>query len=89
MPRRASMTDLSFLFVGMDEAERLTRLRELRALVAVYCGWDHPAKLPFDAAVQGTAEELQIAAIAEVAKLPSLTRRRLLSSYGALNTKGF
>src|SRR5215469_7680239 len=70
---RHNMTDLSFLFVGMDEAERLARLRELRALVAVYCGWDHPAKLAFDAAAQGTSDELGAAALAEVAKLPSLT----------------
>jgi hypothetical protein len=89
------MTDLAFLLTSLDKEEQIARLRELRALVAVYCGWDHPAKRAFDAAVQspdpvrGPSDELCSAALAEISKLPALTRRRLLSSYGALNTKDF
>jgi len=38
------MGDVDFLFDGIDAIERLARLRELCALVALYAGWEHPAK---------------------------------------------
>lgn len=76
------MSDLSFLFDGGDQHERVARIRELRSLVAVYCGWDAPAKRALDEAVlSGASIE---PALAEIDKLPALLRRRLLSSYGAL-----
>jgi hypothetical protein len=37
------MSSLDFLLTGCSEPEQVTRLRELRALVAVYCGDRLPA----------------------------------------------
>jgi hypothetical protein len=34
------MTDLGFLFEGIDASQRCARLRVLHTLVALYCGWD-------------------------------------------------
>jgi hypothetical protein len=34
---------LAFLISDLSESERVARLRELRVLVMVYCGADHPA----------------------------------------------
>ena len=45
------MTNLDFLFERVDDVELRARLRVLHALVALYCGWEHPAKLAFDAVV--------------------------------------
>jgi hypothetical protein len=80
------MSELGFLFDGLDAGERLTRLREMRALVAVYCGWNHPAKLALDQAVSGGSLAV---ALAEIDRLPTGRRRRLLSSYGALTMPGW
>ena len=44
-------TDFDFLFEGLDAGERHARLRVLHALVTLYCGWDHPAKLALDAVI--------------------------------------
>jgi hypothetical protein len=87
LEERILVTDLDFLFEGIDEGERCARLRVLHALVAVYCGWDHPVKLARDAVVFDGAAPTE--ALALVARLPGLTRRRLLSSYGALTLKGW
>jgi hypothetical protein len=73
---------LCFLLDGIDEAEQIARLRELRVLVAVYCGWDHPAKAALDQAISSNGSyEIALEAIDQ---LPALRRRRLLASYGAL-----
>jgi len=82
--RRAAvaLSELDFLFPErLDAVERNIRLRELRVLIAVYCGWDSPAKQAIDRALSGESE---IAALEEIGKLPALRRRRLLASYGAL-----
>jgi hypothetical protein len=81
------MSELDFLLDGVDAAERFARLRELRALVALYAGWDSQAKAAFDAAL--TDESAVAAALEAIARLPAMTRRRLLSSYGALTIKGW
>jgi hypothetical protein len=81
------MTDLDFLFNDLDPVERAARLRTLQALVAVYCGFDHPAKRALDAVVFDGAAVTE--ALTVVNRLPSLVRRRLLSSYGALTMKGW
>jgi len=66
-------------------SERYARLRVLHTLVALYCGWDHPAKLALDAVVFDNATVTE--ALMQIARLPALTRRRVLSSYGALTIK--
>jgi hypothetical protein len=76
------MSDLTFLFDRLEASEREGRLRELRVLVAVYCGWDSPAKTALDQVLIGEVD-LNIA-LAEIDKMPTLRRRRLLSSFGAL-----
>jgi hypothetical protein len=81
------MTDFDFLLEGVDASERCARLRVLHALVALYCGWDHPAKLALDAVIFDGASPTN--ALMLVARLPGLLRRRLLSSYGALTMKGW
>jgi hypothetical protein len=81
-PSQRRLMSLDFLLEGADAMERQARLREIRALVAVYSGWDHPAKRIIDQALRGEASEAE--ALAEVDRLPARTRRRLLASYGAL-----
>ena len=83
------MTDLDFLLEGIDASERRARLRALYVLVALYCGWDHPAKLAFDAVIFDGSAPAEPLALALVTKLPDLLRRRLLSSYCALTMKGW
>jgi dihydroneopterin aldolase len=81
-PEKRPLTALGFLFDGIDEVERRARLRELRVLVAVYCGWDHPAKAALDQAISSNASyEIALEAIDQ---LPALRRRRLLATYAAL-----
>jgi hypothetical protein len=81
------VSDLGFLLAGCDGPERIARLRELRVLVSLYCGWDHPTKLAFDQAVAEPASmALAETALTMIDCLPALIRRRLLSSYGALMT---
>jgi hypothetical protein len=79
--------NLGFLFSGCDAAERIARLREMRALIAIYCGWNSPAKLAIDRALN--SGEPIAETLSEINSLPALTRRRLLSSYGALTMDDF
>jgi hypothetical protein len=79
------VTDLNFLFEDLDLIERAARLRVMHALVAVYAGFDHPVKRALDAVVFDDASPAE--ALTLVASLPPLTRRRVLSSYGALTIR--
>lgn len=74
-------TGLSFL-LGGDAAERVARLRELRALATVFCGPSHPATAALTAAVTAPAQAAH--ALAEIAALPALRKRRLLATFGSL-----
>jgi hypothetical protein len=76
------MSDLGFLLDGCSETERTARLRELRVLVAVFCGWDHPAKTALDEVL--VFGEPHQTAFEAIDRLPARLRRRLLASYGAL-----
>ena len=51
LQRMLRLTDLSFLFNGLDLIERAACLRVLHALTAVYAGFDHPAKRALDAVI--------------------------------------
>ena len=67
---------------GIDEAERAARFRELRVLAAVYVGSRHSLTVALGEAVTDAASSER--ARVELSSLPALTRRRLLSVYGAL-----
>ena len=75
------MSGLAFLIACTDTGERAARLRELRALSLVYCGFDHPATQALHRAIADPAAAES--ALAEIAALPAL-RRRLLASFGVL-----
>jgi hypothetical protein len=72
---------LGFL-LNATEPERTARLRELRALALVFAGPDHPVTRALAAAVADPAAAP--AALAELARLPALRKRRLLATFGAL-----
>ena len=73
--------DLHFLIVAA-EPERAARLRELRAPAFVIAGPGHPAAVALAAAVADPA--LTDDALAAVACMPALPKRRLLATFGAL-----
>ena len=79
---RPKHADLGFLLDNCDEAERAARVRELRALAAIYCGWDSAVKHTLDRTV--TNPETVAEALQEVDRVPALRRRKLLASFGAL-----
>jgi len=67
---------------GLDPVERIAQLRCLAGLVATHYGSAHPLIATLrDAEVNGDA--LQYAA-AQLDSFPALTRRRLLSTFGAV-----
>jgi hypothetical protein len=67
---------------GLPRAERLARLRELRALAHVLAGPRHPFTLALkEALTDRTAVDRAGAALAD---LPTLTMRRLLATFAAL-----
>ena len=76
---------LAFLIDGAPEAERIARLREMRVVVALLCGWGSPAKRAIDQALAGGSDA---AALTEIDRLPALRRRRILATFGALLPKG-
>ena len=57
-------------------------MRELRALVLVLCGPSHPATIALSAAVADPTQAEP--ALAQVAELPALRKRRLLCTFGSL-----
>jgi hypothetical protein len=72
---------LSFLLAGASDVERVARLREMRVVVALLCGWSSPAKRAVDQALAGGS---CAAALAEIDALPALRRRKVLAVIGAL-----
>jgi hypothetical protein len=78
---------LSFLLDGADAHERLARLREMRAVTAMICGWQHPVKRALDEAINGSGSAVAIA-LAEIDALPALRRRRVLAVIAALGKGG-
>ena len=77
-------TSLDFILDKCDTHERHARLRELRALVMVYCGLDHIAKGILDRAIISGDDKDCKNALRAIDRLPALTRRRVLASFGAL-----
>jgi hypothetical protein len=68
---------------GFDGAERLARLRAMRALAFVFCGPAHPLTM---ALLEAEADDAAaIAALDHLDALPALRRRRLLAAYAALS----
>ena len=78
----AVMSRLDFLVTGVDETERRARRRELRALAVVYLGAHHPVTRGIAEAIADPAAIE--AALALLADVPALRRRRMLAAYGAL-----
>ncbi|HJU20602.1 MAG TPA: hypothetical protein VJ770_29485 [Stellaceae bacterium] len=67
---------------GIDPAERMAATRELRVLSHLLCGPGHPLTAALAAAVTDPAALDR--AVAELYRLPALTRRRLLATAAAL-----
>jgi hypothetical protein len=67
----------------IDKAERLARLRELRALAYLLVP-NSPLAAALKAAETGDQAALD-AALAELDRLPALARRRILATYAALS----
>jgi hypothetical protein len=76
---------LGFLFADASDVERIARLREMRVVVALLCGWGSPAKLAFYQALSGGS---CAAALDELDRLPALKRRKVLACYAALMKGG-
>lgn len=69
---------------GLDPAERLARLRSLRALVQLLAGPDHPLCEALARAEVDPSEEAAMAAWEALTAMPSLRRRRILASLATL-----
>lgn len=69
---------------GLDPAERLARLRGLRALVQVFAGPGHPLAEALARAEDDPSDEAALQAWAILSTMPSLRRRRLLASLATL-----
>lgn len=67
---------------AISHAERVARLRGLRAIVGLYCGRMHPLVKALWLAETGDMVDLE-GALLELDRLPALQRRRVLSSYAA------
>ena len=67
---------------GLAETERVAELRSIAALLAIYCGSSSPAVAALREAETDTTASA--AALAAVNALPTLTRRRMLSTFGAI-----
>jgi hypothetical protein len=72
---------------GLDPAERLARLRSLRALVQAFAGPDHPLALALARAEADPSDEAAMAAWEALMTLPTIRRRRILASMATL-TRG-
>jgi serine/threonine protein kinase HipA of HipAB toxin-antitoxin module len=57
----------------------------MRVVVALIVGWDSPAKLAIDRALEGASAAV---ALAEIDRLPALRRRKVLACIGALSKAG-
>lgn len=69
---------------GLDRAERVARLRELRAVVRLTCG-PRGEPLAWHLRAAETAPERLGEALAAIDALAALDRRHVLASYAALN----
>jgi hypothetical protein len=67
---------------AISHAERVARLRGLRAITELYCGKTHPFVQALWLAETGEDADLE-AAVLELDRLPALQRRRVLSAYAA------
>ncbi|MEI7606641.1 MAG: hypothetical protein WCJ64_04585 [Rhodospirillaceae bacterium] len=72
---------------GIDDAERLARLRSLRALALVHCG-PHGDVLRVALRAAETKPEALAIALEAINGLPAVPRRHLLASYAALDREG-
>jgi hypothetical protein len=68
----------------LDPAERLARIRGLRALVQIFGGPDHPLGEALARAEVDPSDEAAIAAWDALMTMPSLKRRRILASLATL-----
>lgn len=66
---------------GIGSAERKAQFRSLTALVAAFCGSGSPVVAAMRAAERDEAARAD--ALVALNSLPALTRRRLLSTFGA------
>ena len=71
----------------IDDAERLARLRSLRALALVHCG-PHGAVLRAALRAAETKPAALAIALEAINSLPAVPRRHLLASYAALDREG-
>jgi hypothetical protein len=69
---------------GLDPAERLARLRSLRALVQVFAGPAHPMAVALARAESDSTDEAALAAWKALETMPVLQHRRILASLGTL-----
>jgi hypothetical protein len=71
---------------GIDVAERVARLRALRAFAMV---WARPQQDFISALARAESDPAALAtAAALLNEIPALPRRRMLASYGALSNNG-
>jgi hypothetical protein len=82
MQSDATVANLGRLFRGIAESERDARLREMRAVAMLLCGAKHPLTRALERAIIDPGEA--DGAIAELATLPALQRRRVLATIAAL-----
>jgi hypothetical protein len=69
---------------GLDPAERLARLRSLRALVGVFCGRAHPMVRALAAVEADPTDEAALMAWRALETMPSRSRRNVLCSLAEL-----
>ncbi|GEO42144.1 hypothetical protein SAE02_62920 [Skermanella aerolata] len=69
---------------GLDPAERLARLRSLRALVQLLAGPDHPLCEALAQAEVDPTDAAAIEAWEALMTMPTLRRRRILASLATL-----
>lgn len=73
---------------GLDPAERLARLRGLRALVQVFAGARHPLVLALARAEADPSDAAALAAWESLMSLPARSRRNVLGSLATLTRAG-
>jgi hypothetical protein len=68
----------------LEPAERLARLRSLRALVQIFAGAAHPLVIALAQAEDDPTDAAAVAAWRALETMPALQRRRILASMGTL-----
>jgi hypothetical protein len=69
---------------GLTDAERLARIRGLRALVQIFAGARHPLVIALARAETDVTDEALLLAWELLMSAPSRTRRHILASFGQL-----